>query len=250
RTARTSRATTVPSAFAPRPSPVDQIDALDRRFQISADLGNRGEAIVGRLRRVGGNAFAKGSLPATPATTTATAAHDLALLGQPGAFAAALAGFRNVVLFGERFSLLLHAFFKKRRLVDSRREVVLLERRRLGGALDAGRDVPALDRVVIRARQRIVRFNCDRDAEPPLEVAQVGALLIEDIERDGGARANDDVVRRTLDQRVLKRSQHVEGDRRSRAHDASALAVRADDSRTLEDASANALTRHFEQAEM
>ena len=144
----------------------------------------------------------------------------------------------------------LKILLDRRGLFGDSRQVFGGQGRRLRLASDTGRRFATLDRMVVRARQRIVGLNDDRDAEAAFEVAQIGALLIEDIERDRSASAHDDVVGRALDQRILKHSQHVERDRRGRAHDARALAVSAHDRRTFENAGPDALTRHFEQTEM
>ena len=44
--------------------------------------------------------------------------------------------------------------------------------------------------MVDAAGQRLVRLDEDLDAEAALEIAQMRALLVEDVERDGGARAH------------------------------------------------------------
>ena len=49
---------------------------------------------------------------------------------------------------------------------------------------------------------------------------------------------------------VFKHTQHVQRNRSGRSHDARALAVGADDSRAFENAGADSLTRHFEQAKV
>ena len=108
----------------------------------------------------------------------------------------------------------------------------------------------ALDRVIVRAGQRIVRLDRDGDAEAAFEIAQMRALLVEDVERDGRAGAHRHVVRGALDQRVLEHAQHVQRDGGGRAHDAGAHAMRAHDGRAFEHAGADALARHFQQAEM
>ena len=78
----------------------------------------------------------------------------------------------------------------------------------------------------------------------------MGALLVEDVERDRRAGAHRHVVRRALDQRVFEHAQHVQRDGRGRAHHAGAQAMRADDGRAFEHAGADALARHLQQAEM
>ena len=52
-----------------------------------------------------------------------------------------------------------------------------------------------------------------------------------------------------LDQRLLERAQDVQRDRRRRAHDAGAGAVRAGHRRDFQHAGADALARHLQQAE-
>ena len=79
---------------------------------------------------------------------------------------------------------------------------------------------------------------------------QMRALVVEHVERDLRARAHDLIVRRALEQRLLERAQQLQRDRGHRAHVAGAAAVRAFLGRALQHRGADALARHFEQAEM
>ena len=76
------------------------------------------------------------------------------------------------------------------------------------------------------------------------------ALVIEQIKRDVGARANAEIMRCRLEQHLLERTQQLERHRGYRAHVAGAAAMRAFLGRALEHARTDALTRHFEQPEM
>src|SRR5262249_59800174 len=90
----------------------------------------------------------------------------------------------------------------------------------------------------------------DGDAEALLQHAQMRALVIEEIERNVGAGAHVEIVRRPFEQHFLERTQELQRHRRRRAHVAGAAAMRALLGRALEHARANALARHFEQSEM
>src|SRR5262249_55793005 len=95
-----------------------------------------------------------------------------------------------------------------------------------------------------------VGIDHDGDAEALLQHAQMRALVIEEIERNVGARAHIEIVRRPFEQHFLEQTQELQRHRRHRAHMAGAAAVRALLGRALEHARANALARHFEQPEM
>src|SRR5258707_10759469 len=88
-----------------------------------------------------------------------------------------------------------------------------------------------------------------RHLEAVLEIAQMATLVIEDVERDVGPGAYHEIVGRALHQYFLKPAQQLQRHRRYRAHMAAAAALRAWLGRTLQHAGANALARHFEQAE-
>ena len=76
------------------------------------------------------------------------------------------------------------------------------------------------------------------------------ALVVEHIERDLGARAHDEIVRGALEQLLFERAQQLQRHRRDRAHVAGAAAMRALLGRAFQHAGADALARHFHQAEM
>src|SRR6202030_3460443 len=89
-----------------------------------------------------------------------------------------------------------------------------------------------------------------RDLEAVFEIAQVAALVIEDVKRNIGPGAHHEVVGRALHQYFLKAAQELQRHRRHRAYMPAAAALRAGFCRTLQHAGADALARHFEQPEM
>ncbi len=90
----------------------------------------------------------------------------------------------------------------------------------------------------------------ERDLEGVFEIAQMAALVVEDVERDVGAGAHHQIVGRALHQDFLDAAQQLQRDRRDRADMAAAAALRAGLGRALQHAGADALARHFQQAEM
>src|SRR5690606_38025201 len=97
--------------------------------------------------------------------------------------------------------------------------------------------------------ERLVPADRGTDVEPGLELAQVHALLVEDVERDLGPRLDHHVVSGALEQRLFDRAQDVQRDRGRGADEARAAAVVADHRGAFQDARADALARHLEQAE-
>src|SRR5271157_2426801 len=78
----------------------------------------------------------------------------------------------------------------------------------------------------------------------------MAALVIEHIERDIGAGADHEIVGRALHQDLFETAQQLQRDRGYRADMSGAAALRAGLGRAFEHAGADALARHFEQAEM
>ena len=118
------------------------------------------------------------------------------------------------------------------------------------GLLEAVHLLALLDHEGHLAADGRIGVDQDDDAEALLQRAQVGALLVEQIERDLGARAHHEIVGRALEQHFLERAQQLQRDRRHRAHVAGAAAMRAFLGRAFQHARADALARHFQQAEM
>ena len=107
----------------------------------------------------------------------------------------------------------------------------------------------AEDRVVLRAK-RLVGFERDGQPEPGLKLDQVGALVVEHIERGRSRRAHGDVTARILEQELFDRPHHHQRHRRVGAHMAGAAAMRAGLHRRFQHAGADALARHLHQPEM
>ena len=82
-----------------------------------------------------------------------------------------------------------------------------------------------------------------------LEVAQMGALLVEDVECDLRAGSDVEVMRGALDQRLLERAQDLQRHRRRRADGRRCRGSAGRPGRGLDHAGAEALARHLQQAE-
>src|SRR5579863_8936568 len=202
------------------------------------DIGDIGESFVGGLWRIGLDAG--GFAPAAAAAPPPPAA--------PPASIFVIAARAVFACLGTVFGVLAIRFDNVRFIdlgsLDDRRR---LHRRRVR---HTDRRLATFHRVIGSAGQRIVGGNGDGDAKAALEIAQVRALLVEDIKRDLSARAHRNVMRRALDQRIFEQPQYMQGDRTGRAHRADAGTMRAEDLRAFEHAGADALARHFEQTEM
>src|SRR6185437_7860786 len=248
--ARPSRAAAA-VIFAARSPPPEGVSLAARLSEVAADFGHGREPVVRWLRGVL-RSVSERTLAAAPASPAPATPAGIAFFKRGAAPAIALARTLFFTVFAGRFGLfgLFLLRLERSRLLDDRRDVFRRRRHRLRLALDAGRRLAALDRMIVGAGQRVVRLDGDRDPEPALEVAQIGALLVEDVERDRGAGAHRDIVGRALDQGVLEHAQHMQRDRGGRPYDARALAVRADHGRAFENAGADALTRHFQEAEV
>ena len=98
--------------------------------------------------------------------------------------------------------------------------------------------------------QLLVRGHRDRHAIAGFDVLQMRPLLVEDVERDVDRRGCHQRHHAVGHEPVLDRAQDIERDRLDGAHHAGALAHRAGRGRAFEHAGAQALPRHFEQAEM
>ena len=104
--------------------------------------------------------------------------------------------------------------------------------------------------MIVGARQGVVGLDSHHDPKARLNLAQMGALLVEDVEGHLRAGPHGDIVGRVADQRVFENAQDMQGNGCDRAHGPGAHAMRADRGRAFQHAGANALTRHFQQAEM
>jgi len=81
----------------------------------------------------------------------------------------------------------------------------------------------------------------ERNLEGVFEVAQMTALVVEDVERDVGTGAHHQIVGRSLHQDFLDAAQQLQRHRRYRAHMTAAAALRAGLGRALQHAGADAL---------
>ena len=108
----------------------------------------------------------------------------------------------------------------------------------------------AIDHESLRRSHRLVGADRDRHGEPLLQAAQMRALLIEQIEGNVGAGARDQIMRGAFDELLFECSQHLQSQRRHRADMTAAAAIGAFLGRAFQHTGADALPRHFEQAEM
>jgi hypothetical protein len=166
-------------------------------------------------------AAASATTPAPPTTTGfAFATFGFAIL--------AFAAFDSLLGFGGEFGFI-------KMLVDLNRLVFRFRDGHQLGVLggEAARNFrgvhlfTAVDHIRLLAGDRRVGRHRNGDAESFLQRAQVGALVIEHVERDLGPRAHNEIVRRALDQHFLDGTQQLQGDRRDGANMATAAANRA-----------------------
>ena len=114
---------------------------------------------------------------------------------------------------------------------------------------DGRRRAGALD-LVVRHDQVGLGLDLDGDAVAALDLGQLGALAVEDVDGDLGRNAQQQVRGAGLDGLFLKRTQHVERGRLDGADEARAVAVRADMGGRFQNTRAQALARHFHEAEV
>src|SRR6204780_4234654 len=108
----------------------------------------------------------------------------------------------------------------------------------------------AVDDKGLRRDERIVGVDGDDNSKTLFQRPQMRALVIENVERDVATGARDEIMRGALDQLLLQRAEHLQRQRGHRTDMAAAAARRTFLRRALEHAGANALARHFQQAEM
>src|SRR5260370_31710226 len=108
----------------------------------------------------------------------------------------------------------------------------------------------AIDDKRLLAAHGRVGDHGQRHLETAFEIAQVAALVVEDVKRNVGPGTYHEIVGRALHQYFLEPAQQLQRHPRYRTHLAASAALRAGFRRTLQHAGANALPRHFEQAEM
>ena len=125
----------------------------------------------------------------------------------------------------------------------------LRRQQRLGG-LQRVHLFAAIDDERLLAAHGRVGDHGKRHLEAVFEIAQMAALVVEDVKRNVGPGAHHEIVGRALHQYFLEAAQQLQRHRRHRTHVAAAAALRAGFRRTLQHAGADALARHFEQAEM
>src|SRR6202043_4018882 len=191
------------------------------------------------------------------AGTAAPPAPPLALVAVSRGFTVSRLAYRRIL--GEPFGLVglhLRFGFDVERLVvvegflSLRRESCSLRRQqRLGGLQRVHLFAAIDDERLLRAHGR-VGDDGKRHLEAVFEIAQMAALVIEDVKRNVSPGAHHEIVGRALHQDFLETAQQLQRHRRYRTDVAASAALRAGFRRTLQHAGANALARHFEQAEM
>ena len=108
----------------------------------------------------------------------------------------------------------------------------------------------AIDDERLLAAHGRVGDHGQRYLEAVFEIAQMAALVIENVERDVGSGAHHEIVGRALHQDFFQPAQQLQRHRGHRTDMAAAAALRAGFGRALQHAGADALARHLEQAEM
>ena len=106
----------------------------------------------------------------------------------------------------------------------------------------------ALD-LAIGGMQLVVGLDRHREAVALLDLRQGMALLVEQVERDVGRHADDDLARPPAHAFLLDGAQRMQRRQFERADAAGAGAMRADLGRMLEQGGPQPLARHLEQAE-
>ena len=126
--------------------------------------------------------------------------------------------------------------------------VVVLDERRERGAYAGGGPLASTDMRAPSSSSPSDRISTT-DAVAILDLGDVGALVVEEVEGRFLARAQRQQRSATARGLVLDQAQRGEARRRCGAHQAGALAMRAGAGRRLEHAGAQPLAAHFHQAE-
>ena len=162
----------------------------------------------------------------------------------PAAFAAAalvtvfFAGFGRFVVGLDLFlDLVIHVV----------RQIIRRDLDGLGGRTRCG--TAFLDNESL-AGQGGVGLNHDLQAEPFLDVAQSGALGIENVDGNAGRAAHDHIVARIAHRMILDAAEDVQRNCGIGAYMTSSATMRADVHRALDHRGTDALARHLHQPEM
>ncbi len=102
----------------------------------------------------------------------------------------------------------------------------------------------------MRAVRLLVELNCDGYTIARFDIAEIGTLVVQDVERCFRRSANSDIGRSLRSEMVLYGAKDHQRDQFRRADVTNALANRAWHSGNFHDALAQTLARHFQQAEM
>ena len=241
-------ATTTATA-APARTPWLLVTGLERvRYFLTLLVGNIVAVVVaGRLvaRRVAGDRLAPlvALLSARATATTpaaAAAARAVALLAGMAlvalllAFVGAILVLRLVLFLDFVIDLVVIG------IIDDCGRCSANRRNRLGAR--------AVDRHAC-ALEALVDQNLDLNAIALLDLGELGALLVEHIDRRFASGAQADAIAATACSLVLDQAQRTESRRRCRAHQAGALAMPARSGRCLEHTRAQSLAAHFRQPE-
>ena len=155
-------------------------------------------ALRALIGRIGGNLRAA-FVPATAATATATTAAAVVALGRP------------VARFGVgvRLGIFQLNVFDLGPGPFGGRDGIGANASLQTGPFGARRQLAALKGEMAAAEDGVVCQDGDGNAEAALQITQMQALLVEDIERDLGAGSHREIVAGALDERVLERAQHM-----------------------------------------
>jgi hypothetical protein len=118
------------------------------------------------------------------------------------------------------------------------------------GLLDGVRLLAAFDQERLLAGHTRIGIDRDCDLEALLEIAQMRAFVVEQIEGDVALRADHLIVGRAAQERFFDHAQQLECNRGDRANVTGTAAKGAFVGRAFQHARPNSLARHFHQAEM
>ncbi len=223
-----------------------------------AVIGNRalGGHFGGHARGIGvitRRSAAFTGLAGTSAPTPAPLAPVAVGLGFAAGFFAGRGIFRQPFgLFGFdfRFGFDIERLFVVIGFLDVRRRGRSLGDEQCLGRFQREHLFAAIDDERLLAAHGRVGDHRQRDLEGVFEIAQMAALVVEDVERDVRPGPHHQIVGRALHQDFLDAAQQLQRHRRDRADVTAAAALRAGLGRALQHAGADALARHFQQAEM
>src|SRR6185437_3395989 len=255
-------AAAAPAAPAPAPFAVVLQRAvavrLDRFLALDHVLGGRGALAVlggrdvfdGRLRLARAIALLASATAAIASAAPAPPLAAVAVLGRLALGPRLLAFGRGDLGRLDRGVFLVELFF-----LDDVEFLVVLDGGRRGEGGHRPHEILGIavaDAFELEGARHQLRLGLetDRDGVFALEPRQLAALLVQCVHRDVGGDPDGQPLGALLLRLLLDAAQHAQRGGFDGAHDALAAALRAQHGRARDDAGAQALARHFEQAEL